>query len=140
VEVGLGRGDASRALEVRFGSRADTGSSPESRHSLRSVRPLAAGHPANLAALWRAGEGHSSKANRPKGIKTAPLRVGAKTKADTPRIGLTMFLAIAAVLVVLWALGFIVFHVAGALIHLLIVLAVISVIVHFVMGRRSARA
>ena len=51
-----------------------------------------------------------------------------------------MFLAIAAVLVVLWALGFIVFHVAGALIYLLIILAVISVIVHFVMGRRTARA
>jgi hypothetical protein len=49
-----------------------------------------------------------------------------------------MFLAIAAVLVVLWALGFIVFHVAGAFIHLLIVLAVIAVIVHFVTGRRTA--
>jgi hypothetical protein len=49
-----------------------------------------------------------------------------------------MFLAIAVALMVLWALGFIVFHVAGALIHLLIVLAVIAVIVHFVMGRRTA--
>lgn len=49
-----------------------------------------------------------------------------------------MFLAIAAVLVVLWALGFIVFHVAGALIHILIVLAIISVIVHFVRGRKAA--
>ena len=51
-----------------------------------------------------------------------------------------MFLAIAAVLVILWALGFIVFHVAGALIHLLIVLALIAVIVHFVMGRKTAGA
>ena len=49
-----------------------------------------------------------------------------------------MFLAIAAVLVILWALGFIVFHVAGALIHLLIILAVIAVVAHFVMGRRTA--
>jgi 4-hydroxybenzoate polyprenyltransferase len=78
--------------------------------------------------------------DRPRGIKTAPLGVGAKTKADIPRIGLTMFLAIAAVLVILWALGFIVFHVAGALIHLLIALALIAVIVHFVMGRKTAGA
>lgn len=78
--------------------------------------------------------------DRPRGIKTAPLGVGAKTKADIQRIGLTMFLAIAAVLVILWALGFIVFHVAGALIHLLIVLALIAVIVHFVMGRKTAGA
>jgi hypothetical protein len=78
--------------------------------------------------------------DRPRGIKTAPLGVGAKTKADIPGIGLTMFLAIAAVLVILWALGFIVFHVAGVLIHLLIVLALIAVIVHFVMGRKTAGA
>ena len=44
---------------------------------------------------------------------------------------------IAAVLVVLWAAGFLVVHVAGALIHLLLVLAVISVIWGFVTGRRG---
>ena len=42
----------------------------------------------------------------------------------------------ALVLFVLWILGFVVFHVAGALIHVLIVLAVIAIIVHFVRGRR----
>jgi hypothetical protein len=47
-----------------------------------------------------------------------------------------MFLAIAAVLVVLWLLGFLVFHIAGALIHILIILAVISIVWHFVAGRR----
>jgi hypothetical protein len=36
---------------------------------------------------------------------------------------------------VLWLLGFTVFHVAGGLIHLLIILAVISLIMHFVRGR-----
>jgi len=50
-----------------------------------------------------------------------------------------MFLAIAAVLLVMWVLGFAAFHVAGGLIHLLLVLAVISVIVHLV-SRRSATA
>jgi uncharacterized protein DUF5670 len=42
------------------------------------------------------------------------------------------------VLLVAWISGFTVFHVAGGLIHLLLVLAVISLILHFVMGRRTA--
>lgn len=48
-----------------------------------------------------------------------------------------MFGMIAAVLVVLWLLGFLAFHVAGGLIHLLLVLAVIMIVVHFVSGRRT---
>lgn len=48
-----------------------------------------------------------------------------------------MFLAIAMVLAVLWLLGFLAFHVAGGLIHLLIVLALISLVVHFVRGSRT---
>ncbi len=47
-----------------------------------------------------------------------------------------MLLGLAALLVVLWALGFLVFHVAGGLIHLLIVIAIIVVIFNFVSGRR----
>lgn len=46
-----------------------------------------------------------------------------------------MLLAIAAILLVLWLLGFLVIHVGGAFIHLLIVIAVIVVIFHFVRGR-----
>ncbi|MES2043602.1 MAG: lmo0937 family membrane protein [Pseudomonadota bacterium] len=42
---------------------------------------------------------------------------------------------IAAVLVVLWLLGFLAFHVAGGLIHILLVLAVIMIVLHFVRGR-----
>jgi predicted ferric reductase len=45
-----------------------------------------------------------------------------------------MLLAIAAVLLVLWLLGLFVFHL-GAIIHALIVIAVIVAIVHFVRGR-----
>jgi hypothetical protein len=48
-----------------------------------------------------------------------------------------MFLAIAAILVVLWLLGFLAFHVAGGLIHILLIIAVIAVIWHFVSRRRS---
>jgi hypothetical protein len=40
-------------------------------------------------------------------------------------------------LVVLWVLGFFVFHIAGGLIHLLIVIAIVVVIFNFITGRRS---
>jgi hypothetical protein len=42
------------------------------------------------------------------------------------------------VLLIAWLGGFTVFHVAGGLIHLLLVLAVISLILHFVLGPRAA--
>ena len=54
-----------------------------------------------------------------------------------PKEGL-MFLILAVVLVVLWLGGFTLFHVSGFLIHLLLIFAVISVIMHFVTGRRAA--
>jgi hypothetical protein len=41
------------------------------------------------------------------------------------------------ILLIAWLGGFTVFHVAGGLIHLLLVFAVISLILHFVMGRRA---
>jgi uncharacterized membrane protein YtjA (UPF0391 family) len=40
------------------------------------------------------------------------------------------------ILVVLWALGFGVFHVAGGLIHLLLVIALILLVVRLATGRR----
>ena len=42
-----------------------------------------------------------------------------------------MFLFLFFILVVFWLLGFIAFHVAGGLIHLLLIFAVISLVVHF---------
>jgi uncharacterized protein DUF5670 len=47
-----------------------------------------------------------------------------------------MLLMIGLILLVLWALGFLAFHVGGGLIHLILVIAVIVVIVHLVQGRR----
>jgi hypothetical protein len=47
-----------------------------------------------------------------------------------------MLLGLAALLVVLWVLGFFVFHIAGGLIHLLIVIAIVVVIFNFISGRR----
>jgi hypothetical protein len=48
-----------------------------------------------------------------------------------------MFLILFLVLLVVWILGFAAFHVAGGLIHLLLLLAVISLVVHFVTGRSA---
>jgi len=47
-----------------------------------------------------------------------------------------MLYTIAVVLVVLWALGFLAFHVGGGLIHLLLVIAVIAVLLRIIQGRR----
>ena len=47
-----------------------------------------------------------------------------------------MIWTLAVVLFVLWILGFGVFHVAGGLIHLLLVLAVIAVLYRIITGRR----
>ena len=45
-----------------------------------------------------------------------------------------MFLGIGIVLALLWLGGFLMFHTAGFLIHVLLVLAVISVVFHFFRG------
>ena len=50
-----------------------------------------------------------------------------------------MLLIVAIVLAALWAFGWLAFHVASGLIHLLLLAAVISLIVHFVRGG-AARA
>jgi Flp pilus assembly protein TadB len=48
-----------------------------------------------------------------------------------------MFLMIAGILVVCWLLGFVVFHVSSFLIHILLLLAIVSLIWNFVSGRRA---
>ena len=49
-----------------------------------------------------------------------------------------MFLILALVLFVLWIGGFIMFKSAGLLIHLLLIFAVISIVMHFITGRTAA--
>ncbi len=49
----------------------------------------------------------------------------------------TMLFAIAVVLVVLWGMGFLAFHVSSGLIHLLLLAAVITVVFQLVSGRRT---
>ena len=46
-----------------------------------------------------------------------------------------MFMILFIVLVVAWVLGWGAFQVAGGLIHLLLIVALVSLIIHFVRGR-----
>ena len=56
-----------------------------------------------------------------------------------PEEGLvSIFTILFVILLVAWLLGLGVFHVAGGMIHFLLVLAVISLILHFVRGTRTA--
>ena len=48
-----------------------------------------------------------------------------------------MFLILFIILLVMWAGGFFAFHVAGGLIHLLLIVAFISLIAHLFAGRRA---
>jgi hypothetical protein len=44
---------------------------------------------------------------------------------------------IAAVLIVLWLLGFLAFHVSTGLIHVLLVIGIVMLLLHFFRGRSS---
>ena len=69
----------------------------------------------------------AGKSDSPYGLKTG------KVKEKKMSIWTILFV----VLLIAWIGGFTMFHVAGGLIHLLLVFAVISLILHFVMGRRT---
>lgn len=47
-----------------------------------------------------------------------------------------MLWTIAVILFILWLLGFFAFHIAGGLIHILLVIAIIVVIFRLITGRR----
>lgn len=48
-----------------------------------------------------------------------------------------MFLGIAVLLLILWVLGFFIFPVVGGLIHVLLIIAVIAIVWHFLKGRST---
>jgi hypothetical protein len=49
-----------------------------------------------------------------------------------------MLITIFVILLIMWLLGFTVFHVASGLIHLLLIVAVVALVMHFVRGRSIA--
>ena len=50
---------------------------------------------------------------------------------------MSIFTILFVILLVAWILGFGVFHVAGGLIHILLIVALISLVLHFVRGPRT---
>jgi hypothetical protein len=85
----------------------------------------AAERPSALFLLW-------SKPSQPPTITRAPKPFNGLREKREP-----MFLILALVLFLAWIGGFVVFHTAGFLIHILLIFAVISVIFHFLRGRSS---
>ena len=67
-------------------------------------------------------------------IEPAVTRV---CQSISPIDGATILLWLAILLVVAWVLGFAVFKVAGGLIHLLLILAVVVFVYQLVTGRRA---
>ena len=55
-----------------------------------------------------------------------------QTQKETEMLGI-----IAAVLVVMWLLGFLAFHVTAGAIHILLVLAIIMFVLHLLRGRSA---
>ena len=87
------------------------------------------------------------KPNRPTVLRDPSKPIGkraadafsrfASDRAEEERRINRMFAIIAVILVLLWLGGFFAFHLAGGLIHILLVVAVIMLILHFVRGGRS---
>lgn len=48
-----------------------------------------------------------------------------------------MLLALAVILIILWLLGFFAFHVTTAFIHVVLIIALILLVLHFVRGRSA---
>jgi Family of unknown function (DUF5670) len=51
---------------------------------------------------------------------------------------MSIFTILFIILLIAWLMGFAVFHVSSALIHILLVVALISLVLHFVRGPRAA--
>ncbi len=69
----------------------------------------------------------------------------AENAIQTPRYSASLggmmrfgpFLGLAILLAILWVCGFLMFHVASGLIHLLLLFAVISLVIHLFSGSRA---
>ena len=99
----------------------------------------------HLPAILRIPSG--KVASRPVRPPADFLRISSGFEADPEKSQLTVFRTlfrleeknmlglIAVVLIVLWLLGLLAFHVSSALIHVLLVVAIIMLVFHFLGGR-----
>jgi len=69
--------------------------------------------------------------------RPVPQRLCRSTAALRPLLEVVVLLIVAAVLAVLWLLGVVAFHITAFAIHLLLIIAVVVVIAHFVTRSRS---
>jgi len=70
--------------------------------------------------VWRASKGFL-------------LGARSKVKGVEDMLGL-----IAAVLIVLWLLGFFAFHVSSGIVHVLLIIGIVVLVLHFLRGRTAA--
>ena len=54
-----------------------------------------------------------------------------------PRSKVKEFGLIAAVLIVLWLLGFFAFHVSSGIVHVLLIIGIVMLVLHFLRGRTA---
>lgn len=50
---------------------------------------------------------------------------------------MSIFIILFVILLIAWILGWTVFHVASGLIHILLVVALVALVLHFIRGRRT---
>jgi hypothetical protein len=67
----------------------------------------------------------------------APAHIPGASRTQYSKAATYMFLLLAIILVLLWAGGFFVMHISSFFIHLLIIFAVISLVIHLISGRRA---
>ena len=80
--------------------------------------------------LSQVGPASQNFASGDTGHMRAQCKIGAESRARENSMLLGLFI----VLLIMWMLGFFAFHVAGALIHLLLLFAVISLVIHLFRG------
>ena len=68
----------------------------------------------------------------PRVTKAFPVGARSKVKGVKDMLGI-----IAAVLIVLWLLGFLAFHVSSSVIHVLLVIGIVMLLAHFFRGRAA---
>ncbi len=64
--------------------------------------------------------------------KALLIRARSKVKGVEAMLGL-----IAAVLIVLWLLGFFAFHVSAGFVHVLLIIGIVMLVLHFLRGRSA---
>lgn len=69
-------------------------------------------------------------------VQEMPLEIASPAPWG-PQPGVAMLYTIGVILFILWILGFGVFHVASALIHILLIAAIIVVLWSLIAGRRT---